>query len=104
MFCECRVTKTFWDTLTQWLSTKNLKLSNHPKCIILGQDYNLVNTTLEFINLLAKYYIYCCKIMEHEPTLHGFIQKLFYVEGIEKYISLSRDTYTKHKKKWKFLN
>ena len=104
LFCECAVIKAFWEELAQWLLSKNIILSLQPKCIILGQNLERIDVTLEFVNLTAKYYIYCCKMKETKPTLQNFKHKLLYIEKIEKYISLNRGTLDKHIAKWFFLS
>ena len=103
LFCDCKITQQFLSSLKHWLRKRNLVLSIQPHHIILGQNYNVIDITLEFINLMAKYYIYCCKIKEDKPLLHSFLLKLAYIEKIEKYISLYRGIYPKHTAKWKFL-
>ena len=103
LFCQCNITKSFWKELRLWLLPKQMELSIQPHSIILGQNCNTPNKTLEFVNLTAKYYIYCCKIQNTIPLLIVFLEKLNYIKEVEKYISLERSTYSKHVRKWKIL-
>ena len=68
-----------------------MDLCLQPHAIILGQNYTKPNNTLELGSWLA-----CCKLQNRIPSLNGFVEKLHYLEKIERDTSLSRDTYFKH--------
>ena len=103
LFCLCKITQRFWGELKIWLQMRQIDISLEPHSIILGQNYINPNNTIEFVNLVAKYYIFCCKVQDRLPSLNGFVEKLKYLETIERHTSLSRDTHSKHTQKWRKL-
>ena len=104
LFLNCPKIKQFWTDLQKWLISKQIPFQVNPPNILIGQNYKEPNRLTEQINLLAKYYIHCCKYTQSDPYLEIFKLRLTYIEYIERTISIQRDTHEQHRKKWsKFL-
>ena len=50
--------------------------------------------------LLARYYIYCCKLKKISPSIREYAQQLKYNLEIEKQISIVTDLQKKFQQKW----
>ena len=71
LFWHCRSTQTFWNNFSQWTS-KELYLTNlniTPFCLCLGLIDNISNLLLHHFLLIARHYIYSCKLTLPNPTL-----------------------------------
>ena len=106
LFFHCNVTKSFWQLLCSWMSEQKvistpLTLEN----VIFGvfnivEDFHILN----HIILLAKYYIYKCKLNIIHPSLKVFLAKVKATCQTEQKIAASGNKLVKHYKKWnKFL-
>ena len=99
LFFHCNVTKSFWQLLCSWMSEQTLEN------VIFGvfnivEDFHILN----HIILLAKYYIYKCKLNIIHPSLKVFIAKVKATCQTEQKIAASGNKLVKHYKKWnKFL-
>ena len=102
LFFHCNVTKTFWNLLSSWLIkqkiiTTSLALEN----VLFGvlnaiEDFLILNHLL----LLAKFYIYRCKLDILHPSLNVFIAKIRANFQIEQNIASKNNKLDKHYKKW----
>ena len=61
-----------------------------------NEDFAILNHLI----LIAKYFIYQCKLNRTKPTLRVFIEKIKLVYHIEKPIAKRNDRLQKHYKKW----
>ena len=103
---HCNVTKSFWQLLFSWISEQKVILPSLTlENVFFGvfyvvEDFHVVN----HIILLAKYYIYNCKLNVIHPSLKVFIAKVKATCQIEQKIATTNNKLDKHLKKWnKFL-
>ena len=64
---------------------------------------SMKNEMINFIILLAKYYIYASKYKQQKPNFEGFKNILKQRKEIEDYNALSKDKLDYHNQKWGFL-
>ena len=102
IFFHCNVTKTFWNLLSSWLIkqkmiTTSLTLENVLFRVLNAiEDFLILNHLL----LLAKFYIYRCKLDIIHPSLNAFVAKIRANFQIEQNIASKNDKLDKHYKKW----
>ena len=72
------------------------------KCLVLlGIDENIkIDETFYFIMLLAKQYLYKCKLDKHGPDVNVFRRVLLSRYKIEEFISRMDQTYHDFSTKW----
>ena len=106
LFFQCNVTKSFWQLLFSWISEQKVILTSLTlEHVFFGvfhvvEDFHVVN----HIILLAKYYIYNCKLNVIHPSLKVLIAKVKATCQIEQKIAATNNKLEKHFKKWnKFL-
>ena len=102
LFFHCDVTKIFWKSLSSWLikqkiTTTFLTLENVLFGVFNAMDDFLI---LNHLILLAKFYIYKCKLDIKHPSLNVFIAKIRATFQIEQKIASNNDKLDKHYKKW----
>ena len=76
LFWSCRETSFFWKNFQDWLNKNliSLKLnSSFSSAAVLGLNANFFcNTKQYFYFLVARYYIWTCKMRETNPKMEGF--------------------------------
>jgi len=104
IFWNCVYAERFW---TQFLNLVNEKCTNvfnmrFTKCLVLlGIDENIkIDETFYFIMLLAKQYLYKCKLDKHGPDVNVFRRVLLSRYKIEEFISRMDQTYHDFSTKW----
>ena len=99
---HCAITKNFWLSFLSWISEQNISMETLTLIHILfgvfndNEDFAILNHLI----LIAKYFIYICKLNKTKPTLRVFIEKIKLVYHIEKKIAKRNDQLQKHYKKW----
>ena len=106
LFWNCKHTQAFWKKLLEWLSQKivNLKDSIFSPFLCLGLVENVSNVLLHHLLLIARHYIYTCKLKNSMPKLQVYIQLLLTSMKIEKEIALENSTLNSYERKWNPLN
>ena len=106
LFFHCNVTKSFWQLLFSWISEQKVILTSLTlENVFFGvfhvaEDFHVVN----HIILLAKYYIYNCKLNVIHPSLKVLIAKVKATCQIDQKIAATNNKLEKHFKRWyKFL-
>jgi exonuclease III len=104
IFWDCPVAQQFWEhynTLVRnkCLNAHNMRLS---KClIVLGIDNNIIiDRTMYFIIMLAKQYLYKCKLDSSIPDIEVFRKRLRWRYNIEEYNAKLRQKHAKFKVDW----
>ena len=103
LFCLCKVTKTFWNTFFSWLNIHNFEEVPFTVVNILfgffdiSKDFHLLNHLV----LLAKQFIYRCKLNSNQPSFKVFLAKIKTVYEMERLIAKDRNQLPKHFSKWK---
>ena len=75
LFCSCSETSFFWQGFKRWLAENQIKLKSNiftPDIIIGLRSDTLSNTKQYFYFLVARYYIWSCKIKEVLPKIERF--------------------------------
>ena len=87
---HCEVVKAFWKDLENLLNLRctnvhNLSFNEH--LIIFGHSETIMTDEIfEFIILLAKFFIYRCKVQKNNPNINKFKYELYHRYCIEKTI------------------
>ena len=98
----CKISSFFWKELLSWIAVEaNIVLNASLLDILFGKfdlekDFLLVNHMF----LLAKYFIYKCKLSQVIPTLLVFKAKLKATYKVELYIAKEKGILPNHYKKW----
>ena len=104
MFWQCPAIESFWNTFMRTMCEKCPGAQNVPltePLVILGVDNRIdVDSTMYFILVLAKQYIYRCKLGKTKPVLQGFIKKLQHRWSVDEYIARKNFTHTDFVAKW----
>ena len=90
LFWNCKYTQAFWKKLLEWMSQNivNLKDSALSPFLCLGLLENVSNVLLHHLLLIARHYIYTCKLKNSIPKLQVYLQLLLTSMKIEKKIAL----------------
>ena len=98
----CKISSFFWKELLSWIAVEaNIVLNASLLDILFGKfdlekDFLLVNHMF----LLAKYFIYKCKLSQVIPTLLVLKAKLKATYKVELYIAKEKGILPNHYKKW----
>ena len=68
------------------------------KCICFG--VNNSNYIVNNVLLLAKFYIFRCKIQNDIPNINAILNLMKYTEKIEAIVARNKNKYNLHLKKW----
>ena len=102
LFCECKVTREFWNNVCNWLSRgKNsvIQLSSFDICF--GYNITTPNFLLNQLILIGKVFIFQCKTAEYMPSIKNYKILSKDTEKIERHIALQNNRIDRHIKKWK---
>ncbi|XP_020630416.1 ubiquitin carboxyl-terminal hydrolase 12-like isoform X2 [Orbicella faveolata] len=104
-FFYCRCTEAFWPALTSWLRKQNIFVETLTLMSILFSEFSESKgiIILNHLILMAKFYIYKCKLNNMEPSLKVFVAKVKIVQDIERQITVKRNKMTTYNKKWEKL-
>ena len=102
LFWNCKYTQAFWKKVLEWISQKivNLKDSVFSSFLCLGLVENVSNVLLHHLLLIARHYIYTCKLKNSIPKLQVYIHLLLTSMKIEKKIALENCTLDYFERKW----
>ena len=104
MFWQCNQVQQFWQTISTLINERCTHASNvriSESLALLGIDKDLqIDSVFYFILLLAKQYIYSCKLENSIPVLHVFIRKLKSRYETEEYIARKTFTHNDFLNKW----
>ena len=110
LFWECNIIQTFWEYIRQFISEKipiigdiYLNFENISLCNNHSINNNLSNC-INFIILLAKYFIFKCKYEGSSPNGVVFKQYLMRYLNIEKTIAKIKDKSESHERKWRYFD
>jgi hypothetical protein len=96
----CDTAQLFGGNISEWLAAKfkvNIKLNIST---VLKSPYDQI---LNYIILLAKYFLHCCKWKNTTPNLNVFLQNLLYREKLERNIAIRKQLLETHEEKWKSI-
>ena len=101
LFWNCKHTQAFWKLLFEWISQKLVDVKDNflSPSFCLGLVENVSNLLLCHLLLIARHYIYTCKLKNSLPKLQLYIQLLLTSIKIEKKIALDSNTLNSFEKK-----
>lgn len=101
LFFNCNIVKRFWNLLISWyealtdteitITLENVSFCNH--------EINILNTLI----IIGKQFIFARKLIDREPNIHIFKDKVMDIVKIERKIALDTKRYKPFIKKWKIL-
>lgn len=104
IFWDCPTSQFFWTEFINLVKDKcpNAQYMRLSKCLtLLGIDKDIkIDKTFYFILMLAKQYIYKCKLDSSQPHINVFRKKLQWRYKIEEYNSKLTNTYQKFRTDW----
>ena len=104
LFWHCRSTQTFWDNVSQWTSEEldltNLNIPPFSPALCLGIIDNITNLLLHHFLLIARHYIYSCKLRNTIPRVQVYTQLVIRSMEIEKQIAFDNNNLASFRRKW----
>ena len=96
LFWRCEKTKNFWDSLFKWMQSCQLSLGEHNYLHIntalgLRPDRSKHKLQINFCCLIAKHYIWLCRLKEHPANLNNFLLYLKHIYQIENNASTEKN-------------
>ena len=104
LFWECPQAIDLWTNIFQWLNLNHLcsDFTFSLETIILGtRTKSFLNTSLNLILLLVKFYIYRCKVNQTDLSLIHIQREISRRYRLEKYIATINNDMEKFEKHWK---
>ena len=100
LFCDCPKVKPFWRDVQIWiLNETGASVDLSSKEILLGTPETLP-PIYDLFNMIAKMYIYSCKINNSQPSIQGFTNRLMNIKQTEKYIAVKNNKLKQFNEKW----
>ena len=105
LFFYCNITKLFWKSLMTWIIEKKISITQLTLENVLFGVFNIKEDfqILNHLILVAKFYIYKCKLHNVHPSLNVFLVKVKATCQIEQKIATDNNKLGKHYKKWNKL-
>ena len=104
LFWECSHVKQFWTDLEDLLKRKCYncaRFSFRQELVLFGASANIItDRAIDFLILLAKFYIYKCRFTENIPNCLSFITNLKKRLEIEKLSAIRRNKYSQFQLIW----
>ena len=106
LFWRCEHVKRFWEqlqTIANNACANGLVVNLNESIILFGHDCSYKSgDTFDLIILLAKFFIYKCKVKKNIPQFHLFRNYLETAFEAYKYIAMINMSYNKFTKEWQF--
>ena len=105
LFLDCTIVKHFWNNFRSWINlslNSNKPLRDHEICF--GVNPQKTKILVNHLILIAKHFIFRCKIRECLPMFCDFLFVVQKTEEIEKSIAFQNGCMNKHSKKWRDLS
>ena len=103
-FWHCRSTQSFWNNVSQWTSENldltNLNIAPFSLALCLGLIENISNLLLHRFLLIARHYMYSCKLRNTFPLVQVYTQLVIRSMEIEKQIVFDNNNLASFRKKW----
>lgn len=104
LFWDCPAVKMFWDDFLQWLHDScehTLRFMLTEELILFGISERIVTDhVIDFILLVAKFFVYSCTFQDTRPTLRNFVQVLKFRYKIEKSAAIRNAKMGKFELNW----
>ena len=100
LMCECPVVKEFWQQIVIFMR-KDYGITDIEITQVKIITNQIAKNRLACLRcLMVKQYIYRQKCQRNNLSIHGFVQEVNKIRGIEKYIAIKNERITVHEKKW----
>ena len=103
---RCGHVKRFWEQLQRVVNNacaNGLFVNLNESIFLVGHDCNFkYDDTFDLIILLAKFFIYKCKVKKNIPQFHLFKNRIKTVFEAYKYVAIINMSYDKFIKEWQF--
>ena len=103
LFWGCRSTQTFWNNVLQWTSENfdltDLNITPSLPALCLGLIDNISNLLLHYFLLIARHYIYSCKLRNTIPVVQVYTHLVIRSMEIEKQIAFDNNNLASFRKK-----
>lgn len=96
----CKHVTSFWKGVADWLKELDIILNITYMKICFGIHDTNYFTFVNMIIILAKKYIYRCRVEETKVYFPDFKEWILFTEKVEKYIAFKKDKVSSHNKKW----
>ena len=97
LFCECKITREFWNNVYNWLSRgKNSVIQLNSFDICFGYNITTPNFLLNQLILIGKVFIFQCKTAEYMPSIKNYKTLIKDIEKIERHIALQNNRIDRH--------
>ena len=100
---NCKWVSTFWKEVINWLTSLDIFLDISYMNICLGIYDTEYSSFINMLFILAKKYIYKCRVQDDKVIFSVFKDWIFYTEKVEKYIAIKKEKQNSHYKKWEPL-
>ena len=102
LFWDCTIVKEFWNKVRNWIKEHitSKTIINLTQLTCLGFVQNTSNILLHHVLLIARHYIYCCRLKTTLPTCKIFENIVQMTNGIEKANASKTKTQEMYNKKW----
>ena len=102
LFFSCKVIDVFWKEVLSWMSVHGIDINEITLLDVLFGNFDPREDgmVLNHIILLAKFFIYRCKLDKINPSLAVFKAKLKAIYKLETFIARKNDALLKHFSQW----
>ncbi len=98
---DCDSTSQFWRDIKEWMNYElGVYLAIDYKTICFGLLADEFDYFKNIILLLAKHYIYICRVEEKSLNVHVFKEWVKIIEKAEKIIAMRNGKQNSHAKRW----
>jgi len=101
LFFRCNPVKTFWTDLLNWINLKtHIDIDYSKEVIFFGFKLSNPPLAVNYIILLAKQFIWKCKLYNKLPKMNVFIRNIDMFIKIENVIATNKNKLSSHFIKW----
>ena len=97
---SCDKVSSFWKEVIKWLEGLNIHMNLSFVTVCFGVHNIYQANFINMILILAKRFIYKCRVQETNIAFQDFKQWVIFMQKVERYIAVSKDKLGTHLKKW----
>ena len=101
LFIHCPIIQIFWVQFEQMLNNFDATFKNYEPYHLLLSNIKTPEIIIDLLYLLAKQYIYTCRVNDNAPHIQCFMQIIKKYRTIEENIALKNDKLTLFLEKWR---
>ena len=100
LFVKCKITRDIWLQIEPWLENLSKeKINFGVDTVISNRLIDNPGNVVNFICLIFKQYLYQKRCLKQTPNFNEFVNKVYFIKNVEKYIAIKNDKLSKHIKK-----